>query len=42
MYHESGFGTLEDKKEQRARNIFWGVYIAGVVAAVALILAWIG
>ena len=36
MFHPSGFQSLEDRREQRARNLFWAVYIVGLLSGIAL------
>ncbi len=41
MFHPSDFHSLEDKKEQRARNFFWLGYFLVLVAAVGAAVAWL-
>ena len=42
MFHPSDFQSLEDKKEQRARNFFWLEYfLAILVAAAGAAVAWL-
>ena len=42
MFHPSDFQSLEDKKEQRARNFFWlGYFLAILVAAAGAVVAWL-
>jgi len=41
MFHPSGFQSLEDKRDQRTRNIFWLGYVIGGLSGAAAAVSYL-